>query len=181
MFKDHLVIDAVAHAYDLSDANTEGHRYAQTMRMQLCGLHQGWQPEIGLTPEEQCSDWPIEVMARTLFLESDVDLAVTHTLRLNSYFKDGLCARYKTVEAAVKELHRHRGEFPTLYVTTSESFGALDEAAMRATDEIALRPVTADSLRWRVEAMVVRSSGRSSSRQMTSWFNSSARPGPTPS
>src|SRR3954447_7948329 len=60
--------------------------------------------------------------------------------------------------AAIKELRRHRGEFPTLFVATSESFGALDEAAIGATDEIALRPVTADSLRWRVEAMVVRSS-----------------------
>lgn len=99
MTNKHLIIDAVAHAYDMSDENTEENRFAQTMRMQLCGLHELWQPGIGLSAAEQCTDWPIEVLARTLFLESDVDMAATHTLRLNSYFKDGLCARHKTVEA----------------------------------------------------------------------------------
>jgi predicted TIM-barrel fold metal-dependent hydrolase len=155
MFKDHLVIDAVAHAYDLSDANTEGHRYAQTMRMQLCGLHQGWQPEIGLTPEEQCSDWPIEVMARTLFLESDVDLAVTHTLRLNSYFKDGLCARYKTVEAVKRWPQRFFGYIgldPTLGLDTClrelhEQMDELPEAV-----GLKLYPAQVNPLRsWRMD------------------------------
>ncbi|MDZ4869583.1 MAG: amidohydrolase family protein [Alphaproteobacteria bacterium] len=155
MINDRLVIDAVAHAYDLSDENTESNRYAQTMRMQLCGLHQLWQPEIGLSPEEQCSDWPIEVMARTLFLESDVDLAVTHTLRLNSYFKDGLCARYKTVEAVRRWPQRFFGYVgldPTLGLDTC--LRELDEQMDEMPEAVGLKlyPAQVNPLRsWRMD------------------------------
>lgn len=155
MINDELVIDAVAHAYDLSDANTEPHRHAQTMRMQLCGLHQLWQPDISLTPEEQCSDWPIEVMARTLFLESEVDLAVTHTLRLNSYFKDGLCARYKTVEAVRRWPQRFFGYVgldPTLGLDTC--LRELDEQMDEMPQAVGLKlyPAQVNPLRsWRMD------------------------------
>jgi predicted TIM-barrel fold metal-dependent hydrolase len=46
------------------------------------------------------TDWPVEVLARTLFLESDVDMAANMYLRLDSWFKDGLCSRQKNVEVA---------------------------------------------------------------------------------
>jgi predicted TIM-barrel fold metal-dependent hydrolase len=155
VINDQLVIDAVAHAYDLSDANTEGHRYAQTMRGQLCALHTMWQPEIGLSAEEQMSDWPIEVMARSLFLESNVDLAVTHTLRLNSYFKDGLCARYKTVEAVRRWPQRFFGYVgldPTLGLDTClrEFHEQLDE--MPDAVGLKLYPAQVNPLRsWRMD------------------------------
>jgi len=155
MFNDQLVIDAVAHAYDLSDANTESHRYAQIMRTMLCALHQTWQPDIGLTPEEQSSDWPIEVMARTLFLESDVDLAVTHTLRLNSYFKDGLCARYKTVEAIRRWPQRFFGYVgldPTLGLDTC--LRELDQQMDELPEAVGLKlyPAQVNPLRsWRMD------------------------------
>jgi len=155
MFNNQLVIDAVAHAYDLSDANTESHRYAQTMRMQLCALHERWQPGIGLSAEEQCSDWPIEVMARSLFLESDVDLAVTHTLRLNSYFKDGLCARHKTVEAARRWPQRffvYVGLDPTLGLDTC--LRELDEQLDELPEAVGLKlyPAQVNPLRsWRMD------------------------------
>jgi predicted TIM-barrel fold metal-dependent hydrolase len=121
MINDQLVIDAVAHAYDMSDANTETNHYARVMRDMLCGLHELWQPGIGVSAADQCTDWPIEVVARSLFLESNVDLAATHTLRLNSYFKDGLCARHKTVEAIRRWPQRffaYVGLDPTLGVDT---------------------------------------------------------------
>ena len=155
MYKDNLIIDAVAHAYDLSDANTENHRYAQIMRTQLCALHEHWQPGIGLSAEAQCSDWPIEIMARSLFLESDVDLAVTHTLRLNSYFKDGLCARHKTVEAARRWPQRffvYVGLDPTLGLETClrelhEQMDELPEAV-----GLKLYPAQVNPLRsWRMD------------------------------
>ena len=46
------------------------------------------------------SDWPMDALAKTLFLETDVDLAANMYLRLDSWFKDGLCSRDKNVEAA---------------------------------------------------------------------------------
>ena len=155
MIGDQLVIDAVAHAYDLSDANTRGHRYAQIMRQQLCGLHQAWQPDIGLEPRDQCSDWPVEVMARTLFLESHVDLAATHTLRLNSYFTDGLCARHKTVEAVRRWPQRffaYVGLDPTLGRDTC--LRELDEQMDELPEAVGLKlyPAQVDPLRsWRMD------------------------------
>jgi pilus assembly protein CpaE len=68
--------------------------------------------------------------------------------------------------AAIKDLRRHRGEFATLFVTTPESFAAVDEAGIGSRDEIALRPVTADSIRWRVEAMIIRSSADDASGEV---------------
>lgn len=155
MINGNLVIDAVAHAYDLSDANTESHRYAQTMRTQLCHLHTAWQPGIGLSAEEQSTDWPIEAMARTLFLESNVDLAVTHTLRLNSYFKDGLCARYKTVEAVRRWPQRFFGYVgldPTLGLDTC--LREFDEQMDEMPEAVGLKlyPAQVNPLRsWRMD------------------------------
>jgi uncharacterized protein len=155
MINGQVVIDAVAHAYDLSDANTEKHRHAQIMREMLCGLHQMWQPDIGLSPQEQMSDWPVEVMARTLFLESDVDLAVNHTLRLNSYFKDGLCARHKTVEALKRWPQRFFG-----YVGLDPTLGLdvclreLDEQMDELPNAVGLKlyPAQVNPLRsWRMD------------------------------
>lgn len=60
--------------------------------------------------------------------------------------------------AAIQALRQQRGQFPTLFLTSPESFDAVDEAGVDAADELAMRPISADSVRWRVEAMVVRSS-----------------------
>jgi predicted TIM-barrel fold metal-dependent hydrolase len=48
------------------------------------------------------SDWPMEVLARTLFRETNIDMAANMYLRLDSWFYDGLCARAKNVEAATR-------------------------------------------------------------------------------
>lgn len=58
---------------------------------------------------------------------------------------------------AVEELRRFGASFSTLYVADASSFDALDAAGMASTDELVLRPISAESIRWRVEAMVVRS------------------------
>ncbi|HEY2888431.1 MAG TPA: AAA family ATPase [Candidatus Limnocylindrales bacterium] len=69
---------------------------------------------------------------------------------------------------AIGELRRHRPGFATLFVTSVETFDVVDRAGIGPTDELALRPVTADSLRWRVEAMVIRSSADEASGQVDS-------------
>src|SRR5258708_9552651 len=98
MLDGHFIVNAVAHAYDLSDANTQDNRYAQALREQLISLHRDWQGGYGLSAREQRTNWPIEVLARTLFLETDCDMAATHTLRLASHFFDRLLSPQKTVE-----------------------------------------------------------------------------------
>jgi pilus assembly protein CpaE len=70
--------------------------------------------------------------------------------------------------AAVAELRRLRGAFPALFVASPEEFDAVHEAGIGAADEIALRPLTADSIRWRVEAMVIRASADETSGEVDS-------------
>ncbi|MEU2033720.1 amidohydrolase family protein [Nocardia amamiensis] len=108
MIDDTFVFNAVVHPYNLTDENTQPNRYAQMLREVLVAMHRGWQ-SFGLDEKQQKTDWPVEAMARTLFLESEVDMAATHTLRLDSYFKDGCVARRKTVEAVKRWPHRFVG------------------------------------------------------------------------
>lgn len=103
MLDDIFVINPVAHAYNLRPENVQDNRSAESLRDMLTAMHESWNPPgIGLNAEEQQSDWPLDVLAKTLFLESDVDLAAFHTLRLDSYMKDGLCRHEKTLEAVTK-------------------------------------------------------------------------------
>lgn len=96
-----VVIDATTHAYNLSDSNLVGGRYAYVFREVLWGLHaRCTPPDARVSREAFCSDWSPEILARTLFTESAVDLAVHHRLRLDSLFADGLCAQGKNEELA---------------------------------------------------------------------------------
>jgi predicted TIM-barrel fold metal-dependent hydrolase len=150
-----FVFNAVAHAYDMSDANTQTNRYAAGLRDQLVWIHEAWQPGFGLNAAQQQTDWPIEVLARTLFLESDVDMAATHTLRLDSYFKDGLCARAKTVEAVRRWPQRfvgYVGVDPTLGLETC--LRELDEQLDEMPEAVGLKlyPAQVDPIRsWRMD------------------------------
>lgn len=58
---------------------------------------------------------------------------------------------------AVHKLRRHLGRLSVLYVASADEFDAVEKFGMGPDDELVARPVTADSIRWRVEAMVIRS------------------------
>src|SRR2546421_1935301 len=129
MIDDVFVINAVAHACNLRDDNLRPNRYATALRDLFVSLHQGWNPpEYQVPADVFVSDWPIEVLARTLFLETDVDMAVNHNLRLDSWFHDGLCSREKNVEAGT----RWPGRFLT-YVGVDPMLGL--ETCLRDLEE----------------------------------------------
>ncbi len=110
MLDDIFVINPVAHAYNLLPENIQDNVSAESLRDMLLAMHESWNPPgLGLNAEQQQSDWPLDVLARTLFLESDVDVAAFHTLRLDSYMKDGLCRHEKTLEAVTKYPDRFLG------------------------------------------------------------------------
>ncbi len=103
MIDDTFIINPVAHAYNLTDQNLQPNKYASGLRKLLVDLHHSWNPpELRVPMEVYMSDWPMEALARTMFLESDVDMAANMYLRLDSWFKDGLCSREKNVEAATR-------------------------------------------------------------------------------
>jgi len=103
MINGRVVIDAVVHPYNLSSANLKPHRYSQAGPALLWAVHSTWNPE-GLQVDEEAfkTDWPPELLAETLFLESDVDIAVNHRLPLYSYFNDGLVSHEKNRELAAR-------------------------------------------------------------------------------
>jgi predicted TIM-barrel fold metal-dependent hydrolase len=97
---DVFVIDAVAHAYNVSKPNIRN-RYGASLAGLIYGVHATWNaPEYVLPPEIFTNDTPAEAVAHTLFLESRTDLAVHHQLRLDSWFHDGLVGEARNREIA---------------------------------------------------------------------------------
>ncbi len=96
---DVLVIDAVVHAFNLSRENIAS-RYGEALWAQGYGLHCMLNPPHAHAPQAAyLADQPIEKLAEAIFLESRVDIAVTHNLRLDGWFRDGYCSEAKTLEA----------------------------------------------------------------------------------
>ena len=111
------VVDAVAHAYNLSADNTLP-PVGPMVREGFHGIHAHFNPPGWSLPAETfCVDQSAELLARTIFAESDVDLIVYHTLRMDSLFADGLCSFAKAVELAERWPRRvvtYLGVDPTL-------------------------------------------------------------------
>ena len=110
MLDDIFVINAVAHGYNMHPENLQDNEPARLLRDWFHAGHKAWNPDgIGLGPDEMNTDWPIDVLAHTLFSESEVDIAAFHTLRLDSFWKDGLSRFGKTVEAVTDYPDRFLG------------------------------------------------------------------------
>lgn len=110
MIEDVFVINPTVHAYNLRDDNVQPNPWAEGLKRELWNLHRKWNPSYAQVPENIfTNDCSMEVLTRTLFLETSVDIAGNMNLRLDSWFKDGLCSREKNVEAATR--------WPDRYVT----------------------------------------------------------------
>lgn len=95
---DVFVIDPVVHALNLSEGNVASKYGAQLYAMSY-GLHAMLSPPHALCPQPTyMTDMAPDVLTRTMFEESQTNLIATHTLRLDSWFKDGFAAEWKTVE-----------------------------------------------------------------------------------
>lgn len=100
MIGDTFVVNAVAHAYNLADSNVVGET-GRMVRDAFYGIHTRYNPTGARLPRDAfCTDQSAELLARTHFAESPVDLLVYHTLRLDSLFADGLCSLAKAAELA---------------------------------------------------------------------------------
>lgn len=94
---DLFVIDPVVHALNLDHANVAS-KYGEQLYQMSYGLHAMLSPSHALAPQDvYMADMPPEALVRTMFEESRTDLIATHTLRLDSWFKDGFAAEWKTV------------------------------------------------------------------------------------
>ncbi len=94
---DVFVIDPVVHALNLDHANVAS-KYGEQLYQMSYGLHGMLSPPHALAPHDiYMSDMRPEALVRTMFEESQTNLIATHTLRLDSWFKDGFAAEWKTV------------------------------------------------------------------------------------
>jgi len=151
-----FVINPTVHAYNLDDSNVRPNQYGMGFRDMLVDLHQTWNPEEFRMPVEAYrTDWSMETLARTLFLETDVDVAGNMNLRLDSWFFDGLCSREKNVEAHTRWPDRfltYVGVDPTSGVDVC--IRDLEEQMIELPNSIGLKmyPDQVDPLRsWRMD------------------------------
>lgn len=102
MIEDAFVFNAISHAYNLRADNVKSH-WGEGLRQDLYQLHANWSPPEAQVPKEVfLSDATMDVLADTLFLETDIDMAANHNLRVDSWFHDGVCSHEKNVEAATR-------------------------------------------------------------------------------
>ncbi|MCY7300039.1 MAG: amidohydrolase family protein [Ilumatobacteraceae bacterium] len=130
------VIDGVIHPYNLSEANANG-PIGPMVREGFYQLHSHWNPPEVQAPRSWFhADQSVSMLMDTLCLESDVDIAVYHTLRLDSLFHDGLCSRAKAMQLRTEHPSRsfvYLGLDPTLGIERTlddldEQFAEVPEA-----------------------------------------------------
>jgi hypothetical protein len=94
---DVFVIDPVVHALNLDRSNVAS-KYGEQLYQMSYGLHTMLSPPQALAPHAlYMTDMHPDALVRTMLEESRTDLIATHTLRLDSWFKDGFAAEWKTV------------------------------------------------------------------------------------
>jgi predicted TIM-barrel fold metal-dependent hydrolase len=93
-----FVIDAVAHAFNLTPENFAHQHHAQAVTDMIYGVVSVAPAGYALTEDAVKRDWQVDDMAAMLFDESDTDVAIYHPTPIFAY-KDGLSAFYKGVEA----------------------------------------------------------------------------------
>lgn len=134
------VIDGVIHPYNLSEANANG-PIGPMVREGFYQLHSHWNPPEVQAPRSWFqADQSVSTLMDTLCLESAVDIAVYHTLRLDSLFHDGLCSRAKAVQVRAEHPTRsfvYLGLDPTLGV--ERTLDDLDEQLGEVPDAIGVK------------------------------------------
>ena len=108
---DVFILDAVTHAFNLTEANFANHAGASAMAEMVAVLGSAVpEAEYMLSRDMVLRDWTIDELADVLFRESTTHVAVYHPLPIFS-FKDGLSSLEKAVEAREKYPHRFVGTY----------------------------------------------------------------------
>jgi uncharacterized protein len=134
MQEDCFVIDGVAHAFDMSEANFADERLARPVNDSVAGLLATAPDGYRLDPEATKRDWTVEDTANILFRESGTDVAIFHTTPIY-FFKDGWSGWHKSVEAVKRWPDRFIGAYCAVDPLRPDPIGDLE----RQVEE--LRPV----------------------------------------
>jgi uncharacterized protein len=107
---DIVVVDCVAHAFDMSPANWADRRFAEPANAQVAGLLNTAPPGYRLDYESTLVDWGVDETANIMFKESQNDVAVFHSTPI-FFFKDGWSSWEKSVEAVRRYPNRFIGGY----------------------------------------------------------------------
>lgn len=88
MIDDIVVVDCVAHAFDMRPENWTDQRYAEPSNMLVAGLLAAAPQGYRLDPAKSQGNWTVDDTANVMFRESQNDVAVFHTTPI-FFFKDG--------------------------------------------------------------------------------------------
>ena len=96
MIENNFVIDGVVHAFDFSNDNrvesypTEKFRNVQNFWHQVIHASlESPEPNYLLNFEEFTTRWNVEDLAHALFVESDVDMVVSHSVQISAVLQNG--------------------------------------------------------------------------------------------
>jgi predicted TIM-barrel fold metal-dependent hydrolase len=136
-----FIIDGVAHGYDFSPCNQAAEstpertaRFGQFAYQLGHASVESSAPGYLLTLEEFTSRWHAEDLAHAMFVESDIDMAVYHSVEISSFFRDG-ASRFDT-GVALKRAAPDRVLLYGCIDTFGDDVRALDQMEMMATEGV---------------------------------------------
>jgi uncharacterized protein len=110
MLDDIVVVDCVAHAFDMRPENWADQRYAEPSNTLVAGLLASAPEGYRLDMAKSQGDWTVDDTANVMFRESQNDVAIFHTTPI-FFFKDGWSSWEKSVEAVRRYPNRFIGAY----------------------------------------------------------------------
>ena len=138
MQDDIFVIDGVAHAFDMSEANYADARYAAPINELMAGLLASQGPGYDVNPAASEKDWAVDDTANILFRESKTDVAIFHPVPIY-FYKDGLCGFHKALEATKRWPDRFVGSYVTVDPLMDDPLGEMERQFEQLDNPVGLK------------------------------------------
>ncbi len=136
-YEGNLVVDAVSHVYDFSEANLVGELGENFVESTFHHSELYQTEDYYMSEGEFFKEHEPEEVARVLFLESDVDFTIHHSLPIVDFFYDGMAASDKGLRLRENDPDR---------VAVYESINPLSDGAMEDVERAA-KEYDADGLK----------------------------------
>lgn len=133
-----FVIDGVAHAFDMSDANMLAPDYANPLRHLQASFFAAQPAGYNLQEKSTLKDWSVDDTANILFRESRTDVAVFHPVPI-SFFKDGFSGFHKAVEATERWPQRFIGSYIAVDPLRPDPLGEMERQFERLRNPLGLK------------------------------------------